>query len=83
VCVCACVCVYAFVWVRVYVCTCMRVCVCVLMSVGVASSRTHGIHLAGALAPHPRVSTYSICTNYRSLLQSIVSFIGLFCKRDL
>jgi len=34
--------------------------------------------------PYLYMSVYLSCVvNYRSLLQNIVSFIGLFCKRDL
>jgi len=29
------------------------------------------------------VLDYGVATKYRSLLQNIVSFIGIFCKRDL
>ena len=29
------------------------------------------------------LSHYGVATNCRSLLQNIVCFIGLFCKRDL
>ena len=40
------------------------------------SERSYGISLWGGYGQQDRL-------NYRSLLQNIVSFIGLFCKRDL
>jgi len=58
----------ASVCVCVCACVCECVCVCACLNLKESTNRSHLIWL---LALH------------KSLLQNIVSFIGLFCKRDL
>jgi len=51
----------------VYACVCVHVCACVCLCVCVWHTHMPLLYIE----------------DYRSLLQNIVSFIGLFCKRDL
>ena len=67
--VCAAVCV------AVCAAVCVTVCVAVCVAVCVENSSF------GLSALNLRI--WAIPSNYRSLLQKIVSFVGLFCKRDL
>jgi len=53
----------------------------ILRSLLVVATPTVDI-LAGCLDEHPSVLVRHL-QNDRSFLQNIVSFIGLFCKRDL
>jgi len=76
----------------VYVCVC--VCVCLYLSVSVACMHTHSVDidiheletfLCFDNSKQSNVSS-QCCNTFesnRSLLQNIVSFIGLFCKQEL
>ena len=69
------VCVYVCVSVCfcVCVCVCMCVCVCVCMYV---------CECVCVCVSEVEFTVY-VCKNYKSLLQNIVSFKGLFCKIEL
>ena len=56
---------------------CVCVCVCVCMHV------VHWMHDAMSLRSYGVTTISSVLENYRSILQNIVYFIGLHCKRDL
>ena len=92
VCVCVhralhvCVCMYMkkgilYVYVRMHGWCASRVCVCVYVG---ATRRIHRMrmicHAMTYIAIHHNPSQYN--TSFTSLLQNIVSLIGLFCKRD-
>jgi len=66
-------------WCSVFVAVCRGVCACVFLS-SPTRNESSLIPMCDSLMGWLR-SVGSI--NYTSLLQNIVSFIGLFCKRDL
>ena len=90
VCVCVCVCVVSVLHltclyaVRVcLVCVCVRESVCMLRGAfGYKSSVLCGLFVLFVLRVCAFVTTF-LDGCHRSLLQNTVSFIGLFCKRDL
>jgi len=66
-----------------YVCICVRVCVCVSVCVCECVCPRGMLSESGSLkAPMGWLRSVG-SLKYKSLLQNIVSFIGLFCKRDL
>jgi len=95
--ICVCACMYVFVCVCMCACVCVCVSVCWRTVSGDASEAKRSETTLGSCAtydhatPH-RIVLPCVCMgwlqlvgslNYRSVLQNIVSFIGLFCKRDL
>jgi len=63
---------------------CVAVCCSVLQCVAVVDSAFVGCVFSWLVVRSYEQITMVMCEkNYRSLLQNIVSFIGLFCKRDI
>jgi len=61
--------VYAYVYIRIYLCTCTCVCTCILvyMCIYLSSATMGWLWSVGSM-------------KFKSILQNIVSFIGLFCN---
>ena len=85
------VCVYACVYVCVCVCVCVYVCVCACVSGDVGGptrlkkrgeKRNYMKREDTKEKTHEKIRQM-LRTSHVSLLQNMVSFIGLFCQRDL
>ena len=81
VCTCVCVCVCL----RVYVCVCVCMCVCVCVCERVSGNQAKILEcdrVSHACSAMGRLRLIGSLNDW-SLLENIVSFIGLFCRRDL
>jgi len=85
VCVCVCVCVRVCACVCVYVCVCVCVCVHVRVRVCVFACICVCVYVSVRVLFDFKYWSTKLCVlrGAGSLLQNIVSFMGLFCKRDL